>query len=77
MLLRLTPAMDASPEVARVLAESMLAIDRAPAGRALFIVGHGPNSAEDHAAWMANLRVIADSVKALTGIRRRAGRGRA
>lgn len=66
LLLRLIPAMDASPEVARVLAERVLAISRAPSGRALFIVGHGPNSAEDD-AWTANLRVIADSVKALTG----------
>ena len=67
--MRVTRAIDDSPEVARVLAERALAITPRPAGRALFIVGHGPNSAEDHAAWMANLRPIADTVRAITGFR--------
>ena len=67
--LRVTRAIDDSPEVARVLAERALAITPRPQGRALFIVGHGPNSAEDYAAWMKNLRPIADSVRALTGFR--------
>jgi sirohydrochlorin ferrochelatase len=68
--LRVTPAIDDSPEAARVLAERAMALvptDRE--SRALFLIGHGPNSAEDHAAWMANLRPIADSVKAITGFR--------
>jgi sirohydrochlorin cobaltochelatase len=67
--MRVTRAIDDSPEVARVLAERALAITPRPAGRALFIVGHGPNSAEDYAAWMGNLRPIADSVRAMTGFR--------
>jgi sirohydrochlorin cobaltochelatase len=62
-----TPAIDDAPAVARVLADRALAIEPRPAGQALFIVGHGPNSAEDYAAWMENLRVVADSVKRLTG----------
>jgi sirohydrochlorin cobaltochelatase len=62
-----TPAIDDAPAVARVLADRALAIEPHPAGQALFIVGHGPNSAEDYAAWMGNLRVVADSVKRLTG----------
>jgi hypothetical protein len=37
--------------------------------RAVLIVGHGPISAEDYAAWMANLRVVADAVKARGGFR--------
>jgi sirohydrochlorin ferrochelatase len=40
-----------------------------PEEQAVFIIGHGPNSAEDFAAWMKNLRPIADSVKAHTGVR--------
>jgi sirohydrochlorin ferrochelatase len=67
--IRVTRAIDDSPEVARVLAERALAITPRPAGRALFIVGHGPNGAEDYAAWMKNLRPVADSVRALTGFR--------
>lgn len=67
--IRLTKALDDAPQVARVIADRALAMEPAPATRALFIVGHGPNSAEDHAAWMTNLRRIADSVKVWTGFR--------
>ena len=67
--LRVTKAMDASAEVARVLADRALAMTKTPREQALLIVGHGPNSAEDYAAWMANLRPVADSVKAWTGFR--------
>lgn len=64
-----TKAMDASPEMARVLADRALAMTKTPARQALLIVGHGPNSAEDYAAWMENLRVVTDSVKKWTGFR--------
>jgi sirohydrochlorin cobaltochelatase len=67
--LRVTKAMDASAEVARVLADRALAMTKTPREQALLIVGHGPNSAEDYAAWMENLRPVADSVKAWTGFR--------
>jgi sirohydrochlorin ferrochelatase len=67
--LRLAPAMDDAPHVARVLAERGRALAGDPAGRALMIVGHGPNSAEHYAAWMANLRVVVDSVRAISGFR--------
>ncbi|MGH7448204.1 MAG: hypothetical protein ACRELT_11625, partial [Longimicrobiales bacterium] len=64
-----TKAIDDSPEIARILAERALAIAQEPAAQALFIIGHGPNSAADNAAWMGNLRPIADSVRAATGFR--------
>ena len=67
--IRLTRALDDAPQVARVIADRALAMESEPGTRALFIVGHGPNSAEDHAAWMTNLRRIADSVKVWTGFR--------
>lgn len=67
--MQVTRAMDASAEVARVLADRALALTKTPKAQALLIVGHGPNSAEDYAAWMANLRPVADSVKAWTGFR--------
>jgi sirohydrochlorin ferrochelatase len=60
-------AMDDSPEMAKVLADRARALAPDAATRALFLVGHGPNSAEDHAAWMVNLRRVADTVKSLTG----------
>lgn len=64
---RVARAMDDSPEVARVLADRALELASQPAGRALFLVGHGPNSAEDNAQWMSNLRVVAKQVRAMTG----------
>lgn len=65
----LTPALDASMEIASILAERARALAQDPAARALFVVGHGPGSAEDYADWMRNLRPVADSVRALTGFR--------
>ena len=67
--MRVTRAIDDSPDVARVLAERALELAEQPADQALFLVGHGPNSAEDNAAWMTNLRAIADTVAATTGFR--------
>ncbi|HEY4306755.1 MAG TPA: CbiX/SirB N-terminal domain-containing protein [Gemmatimonadaceae bacterium] len=60
--------LDDSPELARILAERARALaPRDRAHRALFLMGHGPNSAEEYATWMKNLRVVADSVRAATG----------
>lgn len=71
--IRLTKALDGAKEMARVLADRALALvdaqGDAASARALLIVGHGPNSAEDYAAWMQHLRPVADSVRAWTGLR--------
>ena len=67
--LRLTRALDDAPQVARVLAERGRALASDPRDRALMIVGHGPNSAEEYAAWMANLRVVVDSLRATSAFR--------
>ncbi|HEX7090995.1 MAG TPA: CbiX/SirB N-terminal domain-containing protein [Longimicrobiales bacterium] len=67
--MRVTPAIDGAPEIAGILAEHALALAKEPAAQALFLIGHGPNSAEDYAAWMEDLRPLADSVKAATGFR--------
>ena len=66
---QLTAALDASPEIATILAERALRLAQAPSEQALFIIGHGPNGAEDFAEWMRNLRPVADSVAALTRFR--------
>ncbi|MQA89826.1 MAG: hypothetical protein GEU90_06280 [Gemmatimonas sp.] len=67
--IRVTPALDDSPQVAEVLAARALELSSAPADQALFLMGHGPNAAEDNAEWMRNLRPIADRVHELTGFR--------
>lgn len=66
---RLARAIDDSPEVADVLAQRALALADNPAGQALFLMAHGPNSAEDNALWMKNLRPIAARVAERTGFR--------
>jgi sirohydrochlorin cobaltochelatase len=65
--LRLARAIDDSPDAARIIAERARALAPSQEGRALFIIGHGPNSAEDHAEWMDNLRRIVSEVRKLTG----------
>lgn len=67
--IRITPAIDGAPEVAPVLAARARTLATDPARQALFLVGHGPNSPEDYAEWMSDLRRLADSVKALSGFR--------
>ncbi len=44
-------------------------MEAAPRETALMLVGHGPNSAEEYAAWMRNLRVVTDSVRRWSGFR--------
>jgi sirohydrochlorin ferrochelatase len=61
--------MDDAAEVAEVLTARATALAEDPAHQALFLVGHGPNSAEDHAAWMANLRPVAELVRERAGFR--------
>lgn len=67
--IRVTSALDDSQELARVLTDRAKEFEPSPAGRALMLVGHGPNSAEDYAAWMRNLRIVADSVRRWSGFR--------
>jgi sirohydrochlorin cobaltochelatase len=67
--IRLAPAMDDAPQVARVLTDRAMALADKPGERAVFIVGHGPNASDDYAAWMKNLRPIADSVRVRGGFR--------
>jgi sirohydrochlorin ferrochelatase len=67
--MRVTPAIDGAPELAGVLAEHALALAEEPAAQALFLIGHGPNSAEDYAAWMEDLRPLAERVQQTTGFR--------
>jgi sirohydrochlorin ferrochelatase len=62
-------ALDASMEIAGILAERARVLATDPSRQALFVIGHGPNSAEEHAEWMANLRPVVDSIQRLTGFR--------
>ena len=59
-------AVDDSPDVARVLIERAHALVPKPGNHALFIIGHGPNSSDDLASWMKNLRAMTDTIRAVT-----------
>jgi sirohydrochlorin ferrochelatase len=67
--IHLATALDAAPQVAHVLADRATKLATDPASQALMIVGHGPNSAEDYAMWMKNLRILADSVMGIVKFR--------
>lgn len=64
--LLLTPAMDDAAEIGQTLSRRALDLATAPREQALFIIGHGPETALDYARWMANLRRIKDSVAEMT-----------
>ncbi|MGQ0702926.1 MAG: sirohydrochlorin chelatase [Gemmatimonadales bacterium] len=66
---QVTRALDDALELAAVLADRALALGGDPRSGGLMLVAHGPNSPEDHAAWMRSLRAVADTVKARTGYR--------
>ena len=65
--IQVTPALDDASELATVLADRARSLNGEASSRALILIAHGPNSPEDHAAWMGNLRAVADTVKARTG----------
>ena len=67
--IRVTAALDNSPQLARVLSDHATKLGTDPAHQALFLIGHGPNDADDNARWMSNLRQVADSVGEWTGFR--------
>jgi sirohydrochlorin ferrochelatase len=67
--IRVTAALDNAPQMARVLASHAKTLAKDPSHQALFLIGHGPNGAEDNAKWMTNLREVADSVRKWTGFR--------
>jgi sirohydrochlorin ferrochelatase len=66
---RLANAIDGAPELLPVLIDRARALSTSTAEEAVLLIGHGPNSAEDHARWMAPLRVLADSLRARGGFR--------
>ncbi|MBA4072034.1 MAG: hypothetical protein C0497_09405 [Gemmatimonas sp.] len=67
--LTLLSALDSAPELADALAERAVALVPDRAQRALLVLGHGPNGAEDYARWMAALRPVAERVRQRAGYR--------
>lgn len=67
--LKLLSALDSAPEFADALAERAVALVPDRRERAVLLLGHGPNGAEDYARWMASLRPVAERVRERAGYR--------
>ena len=67
--LTLLAALDSAPELADALAARAVALVPDRAARAVLVLGHGPNGAEDYARWMAALRPVAERVRQQAGYR--------
>lgn len=67
--LRLTAALDSAPELAAALTRRAVQLSEGRAERAVLLLGHGPNGAEDYARWMTALRPVAERVRRDAGYR--------
>jgi len=67
--IRLARAIDDSKDAAEVLAQRARALATQPSEQAVFLIAHGPNSAEDNALWMKNLRPLGEHVKTAGGFK--------
>ena len=61
---RMTPALDAHPIVADIVASRAAAISQEPASEAVILVAHGPVADDVNERWLVNLRAIAAQVGA-------------
>lgn len=61
---RMTPALDAHPIVAEIVALRAAAISHEPASEAVILVAHGPVADDENERWLVNLRAIAVQVGA-------------
>lgn len=61
---RMTPALDAHPIVAAIVASRAAAISHEPASEAVILVAHGPVADDVNERWLMNLRAIAAQVGA-------------
>jgi sirohydrochlorin ferrochelatase len=65
--MRVTPALDAAPELAEALAGRWSQLDQRDRSRPLLLVAHGPNSAEDAERWIADITAVSEGLKQATG----------
>ncbi len=63
---KLTPALDDHPLVARVLYERIKAISREPAREFVILVAHGPNEEEHNVKWLQTMESLASQIQELT-----------
>ena len=60
-----TPALDAHPILAEILADRARSLSRDPSQESLVIVAHGPNGAADADRWMSAIRQLGVQIRSL------------
>lgn len=61
---RMTPAFNRHPLIAQIAADRAKSISKSPADEAVILVAHGPVPEDDNNLWLADMKVLADQVKA-------------
>lgn len=65
--MRVTPALDAAPELAAALATRWAELEARDRERPLLLVAHGPNSAQDAERWIADITTVSAGLRKTTG----------
>jgi len=60
--MRVTPALDGAPELVEAVVERWRGLDGPDRRRPVLLVAHGPNAADDAAAWTADLARVAEGL---------------
>jgi sirohydrochlorin ferrochelatase len=68
--IRMTAALDHHVLVADILRERAKAISQAPANEVVILVAHGPVPDDDNAKWLADMKILAQSMKTGTSYKR-------
>jgi len=61
---RMTPALNRHPLIGAIAADRAKSISTAPATEAVILVAHGPVPDDDNRRWLADMAVLAETVKA-------------
>ena len=61
---RMTPAFNRHPLIAQIAADRAQSISKSPANESVILVAHGPVPEDDNNFWLADMKVLADQVKA-------------
>jgi sirohydrochlorin ferrochelatase len=62
--IRMTPALNRHPLIGAIAADRARSVSTAPDKEAVILVAHGPVPDDDNRRWLADMAVLADSVKA-------------
>lgn len=65
--MRVTPALDAAPELAAALAARWAELGERDRSRPLLLVAHGPNDPDDAERWIADISAVSAGLRKATG----------